>query len=152
LKQNFFELTELKYTLQKAQQFFEEQDQIEVNINGIQNQMTIEETGLSAAMSGMHFGFVAGVIPRERMPPFEKMLWRACRGNVFLRRAEIDEPILDPLLGGGEIRKTVFLIFFQGDQLKIRVKKICEGFRSTLYPCPEQVINQSLPNECFKKD
>ena len=35
-------------------------------------------------------------------------------------------------------RKSVFLIFFQGDQLKIRVKKICEGFRSTLYPCPEE--------------
>jgi hypothetical protein len=31
----------------------------------------------------------------------------------------------------------VFIIFFQGDQLKIRVKKICEGFRATLYPCPE---------------
>jgi V-type H+-transporting ATPase subunit a len=25
----------------------------------------------------------------------------------------------------------------QGDQLKVRVKKICEGFRATLYPCPE---------------
>jgi V-type H+-transporting ATPase subunit a len=31
----------------------------------------------------------------------------------------------------------VFIIFFQGDQLKTRVKKICEGFRATLYPCPE---------------
>ena len=33
--------------------------------------------------------------------------------------------------------KSVFIIFFQGDQLKSRVKKICEGFRATLYPCPE---------------
>lgn len=33
--------------------------------------------------------------------------------------------------------KSVFIIFFQGDQLKTRVKKICEGFRATLYPCPE---------------
>lgn len=24
-----------------------------------------------------------------------------------------------------------------GDQLKSRVKKICEGFRATLYPCPD---------------
>lgn len=31
----------------------------------------------------------------------------------------------------------MFIIFFQGDQLKTRVKKICEGFRATLYPCPE---------------
>lgn len=33
--------------------------------------------------------------------------------------------------------KTVFIIFFQGDQLKAKVKKICEGFRATLYPCPD---------------
>lgn len=31
----------------------------------------------------------------------------------------------------------MFIIFFQGEQLKSRVKKICEGFRATLYPCPE---------------
>lgn len=40
--------------------------------------------------------FVAGVILRERIPAFERMLWRACRGNVFLRQAEIDSPLEDP--------------------------------------------------------
>lgn len=38
---------------------------------------------------------------------------------------------------GDNVFKSVFIIFFQGDQLKTRVKKICEGFRATLYPCPE---------------
>jgi vacuolar-type H+-ATPase subunit I/STV1 len=38
---------------------------------------------------------------------------------------------------GEPVHKTVFIIFFQGEQLKIRVKKICEGFRATLYPCPD---------------
>lgn len=40
--------------------------------------------------------FVAGVILRERIPAFERMLWRACRGNVFLRQAEIETPLEDP--------------------------------------------------------
>lgn len=40
--------------------------------------------------------FVAGVILRERLPAFERMLWRACRGNVFLRQAEIETPLEDP--------------------------------------------------------
>lgn len=40
-------------------------------------------------------------------------------------------------LQGDNVYKSVFIIFFQGDQLKTRVKKICEGFRATLYPCPE---------------
>ncbi|KPJ05444.1 V-type proton ATPase 116 kDa subunit a isoform 1 [Papilio xuthus] len=80
--------------------------------------------------------FVAGVILRERIPAFERMLWRACRGNVFLRQAEIDSPLEDPS-SSDQVYKSVFIIFFQGDQLKTRVKKICEGFRATLYPCPE---------------
>lgn len=33
--------------------------------------------------------------------------------------------------------KSVFFIFFQGDQLKAHVKKICEGFHATVYHCPE---------------
>lgn len=40
--------------------------------------------------------FVAGVILRERLPAFERMLWRACRGNVFLRQAMIEQPLEDP--------------------------------------------------------
>uniref|UniRef100_A0A8C1RTJ1 V-type proton ATPase subunit a n=1 Tax=Cyprinus carpio TaxID=7962 RepID=A0A8C1RTJ1_CYPCA len=80
--------------------------------------------------------FVAGVINRERIPTFERMLWRVCRGNVFLRQTEIEDPLEDPTTGD-QVHKSVFIIFFQGDQLKNRVKKICEGFRASLYPCPE---------------
>jgi V-type H+-transporting ATPase subunit a len=32
----------------------------------------------------------------------------------------------------------VFLIFYQGDHLKDKIRKICDGFRATVYPCPEQ--------------
>ena len=45
---------------------------------------------------GMKLGFVTGVILRERLIPFERMLWRVCRGNVFLKSAEIFEAIRDP--------------------------------------------------------
>ena len=40
---------------------------------------------------------MAGVILRERIPAFERMLWRACRGNVFLKQAEIDTALEDPV-------------------------------------------------------
>ncbi|CAK9301461.1 unnamed protein product [Gordionus sp. m RMFG-2023] len=86
--------------------------------------------------SARKLGFVAGVVLRERFPSFEKLLWRACRGNVFLRRSDIDNPLEDPVTGD-KVFKVVFMIFFQGDQLRSRVKKICEAFRATLYPCPE---------------
>jgi hypothetical protein len=31
------------------------------------------------------------------MVAFERMLWRVCRGNVFLKQAEIPELIEDPI-------------------------------------------------------
>merc|ERR1712198_306453 len=137
LKKNFLELTELKHILRKTQQFFDEQEGMELGGGpGGQHQQLIQDEG--GAGGGLQLGFVAGVILRERLPAFERMLWRACRGNVFLRQAEIEDPLEDPLLGAGdEVFKSVFVIFFQGEQLKTRVKKICEGFRATLYPCPE---------------
>ncbi|VDD95947.1 unnamed protein product, partial [Enterobius vermicularis] len=110
---------------------------------GLPEQIVLQETeGMGIELSGVpagamfaNFGFVAGVIQRERLPGFERLLWRACRGNAFLRQSEIDEPLVDS--SGVPVKKTVFIIFFQGDQLKTRVKKICEGFRATLYPCPD---------------
>ena len=31
----------------------------------------------------------------------------------------------------------MFIIFYQGEQLRGRVKKICESLKATIYPCPE---------------
>ena len=70
------------------------------------------------SIRGIHLGFVAGVITRERLPAFEKMLWRACRGNVFLRQAEIEDQLEDPQMGG-TVRKSVFLLFFQVSEIAL---------------------------------
>uniref|UniRef100_A0A672Q8X8 V-type proton ATPase subunit a n=1 Tax=Sinocyclocheilus grahami TaxID=75366 RepID=A0A672Q8X8_SINGR len=134
LKKNFLELTELKHILRRTQQFFDEvwlSSHIMITNLRVKNKFT--------ALGLLHMRplqFVAGVINRERIPTFERMLWRVCRGNVFLRQTEIEDPLEDPTTGD-QVHKSVFIIFFQGDQLKNRVKKICEGFRASLYPCPE---------------
>lgn len=133
LQKSLLELLELRHILQKTQSFFEEEGQAETRAR-LQADI---EVGVKP---GGQLGFVAGVINRERIPAFERLLWRACRGNVFFKQAEIDTALYDP--GTGDLtHKCVFIVFFQGEQLKIRVKKICEGFRATLYPCPE------TPNE-----
>uniref|UniRef100_A0A8C0N2R1 V-type proton ATPase subunit a n=2 Tax=Canis lupus familiaris TaxID=9615 RepID=A0A8C0N2R1_CANLF len=36
-----------------------------------------------------------------------------------------------------EIKKNIFIIFYQGEQLRQKIRKICDGFRATIYPCPE---------------
>ncbi|XP_058625961.1 V-type proton ATPase 116 kDa subunit a isoform X3 [Onychostoma macrolepis] len=179
LKKNFLELTELKHILRRTQQFFDEMEDPAL----LEDSATPLEPNEVGRAAPLRLGFVAGVIGRERIPTFERMLWRVCRGNVFLRQADIEDPLEDPatvsfpcekeitfkrtfqdiivyfrlltvyLIGtssyvffifyffpffqGDHVHKSVFIIFFQGDQLKNRVKKICEGFRASLYPCPE---------------
>ncbi|KFP62390.1 V-type proton ATPase 116 kDa subunit a isoform 1, partial [Cariama cristata] len=134
LKRNFLELTELKFILRKTQQFFDEVRIPRADL--LEESSSLLEPSEMGRGAPLRLGFVAGVINRERIPMFERMLWRVCRGNVFLRQAEIENPLEDPVTGD-YVHKSVFIIFFQGDQLKNRVKKICEGFRASLYPCPE---------------
>lgn len=38
-----------------------------------------------------------------------------------------DVSFISYFLQGDQVNKSVFIIFFQGEQLKSRVKKICEG-------------------------
>ncbi|XP_037517366.1 V-type proton ATPase 116 kDa subunit a 1 isoform X1 [Rhipicephalus sanguineus] len=141
LKKTYLELTELKHILRKTQAFFDEagfHHRAQMHDPSAQEEhvMLLGDEGLRAGGQALRLGFVAGVVLRERLPSFERMLWRVCRGNVFLRQAAIETPLEDPVTGD-QVYKTVFIIFFQGEQLKTRVKKICEGFRATLYPCPE---------------
>lgn len=49
-----------------------------------------------AGGESQQLGFVAGVIERERILGFERILWRISRGNVFLRQADIETPFKDP--------------------------------------------------------
>ncbi|KAH9282027.1 V-type proton ATPase subunit [Echinococcus granulosus] len=142
LRQTYFELQEMKHLLRKTQIFFDEAYQTPTFATD-ENLGLLGEEGGQTTYSGaeMHLGSVAGVILRENLPAFERMLWRACSGNVFLKQAEIELPIED-LLTGEEVYKTVFIIFFQGDQLKMRVTKICEGFHATIYPCPESAADR----------
>ena len=57
--------------------------------------------------------------------------------NSLFRNVEIDTPLTDPMTGE-ELQKSVFIIFYQGDQLRTRVKKICESLKvNTPRPKPE---------------
>lgn len=133
LKSNFLELTELRHVLDKTRAFFSEQD--EANGSTMENRALIPDDVPNTSTIAGRLGFVAGVINRERVPAFERMLWRISRGNVFLRQAEIETPLEDPSTRN-QMHKTVFAAFFQGEQLKTRIKKVCAGFHASLYTCP----------------
>jgi len=135
LKSNFLELTELKQVLEKTQIFFSEREDV-VNMERRKTLVPVPEENQTTPGRG-RLGFVAGVIQRERVAGFERMLWRISRGNVFLRQADIDTTLEDPSTGN-RLYKAVFVAFFQGEQLKSRIKKVCTGYHASLYPCPSE--------------
>lgn len=131
LKSNYLELTELRKVLENTQGFFSDQEVLNLDSSN-RGPNAVEEVG---PQNRGRLGFVAGVINRERVFAFERMLWRISRGNVFLKRSDLDDPLKDPATGH-PIYKTVFVAFFQGEQLKNRIKKVCTGFHASMYPCP----------------
>uniref|UniRef100_A0A8C3JWK3 V-type proton ATPase subunit a n=1 Tax=Calidris pygmaea TaxID=425635 RepID=A0A8C3JWK3_9CHAR len=141
LKQNFLELTELKHLLKKTQDFFEEHHCYCSDLFLTVTVLILSPSQLEIIYLLTLLRFTAGVIKRERMIPFERLLWRACRGNIYLRYTEMDTPLEDPVTRE-EVKKNVFIIFYQGEQLKQKIKKICDGFRATVYPCPESATER----------
>ncbi len=97
------------------------------------------EAGAGAAAAvdkDMRFSFLAGVVNEEDRGRFERMLFRATKGNVYTRFAEIDLPLVDPVTG--ELRKKdVFVIFYKSATIERKVTKICDAFAARRYPVPD---------------
>lgn len=84
----------------------------------------------------MNIGFVAGVIPRERIAAFERILWRTLRGNLYMNQSEIPEPITNPETNE-ETSKNVFIIFAHGKEIIAKIRKISESMGADLYSVDE---------------
>lgn len=84
----------------------------------------------------MNIGFVAGVIPRDRIGAFERILWRTLRGNLYMNQSEIPDPVIDPATNE-ETRKNVFVIFAHGKQIISKIRKISESLGASLYGVDE---------------
>lgn len=79
LKSNQQELIELRHVLEKIDILFFNTNEVEMPFG-----------------EGEHLRFVAGVMTRDKINSFERMLWVASRGNVFVKRADIEEAFEDP--------------------------------------------------------
>jgi len=64
------------------------------------------------------------------------MIFRATRGNCFVRFAPIKQPITDP--GTGElVEKSVFIVFYKSVSIETKIKKICDAFLAHRYSLPD---------------
>ncbi|XP_063360385.1 V-type proton ATPase 116 kDa subunit a 1-like [Cydia amplana] len=127
LKTDYLSLIELKILIEKMQTFFQD--------HSAQRKISASVQIYNGEGVLAHLGFIAGVVATHRVHSFERMLWRISHGNIFFKQAHIEQPLRDQVTGH-ELQKTVFVVFFHGEQIKLRVKKVCHGFQVTLYPCP----------------
>ncbi|BAT91934.1 V-type proton ATPase subunit a1 [Vigna angularis] len=153
LRQSYNELLEFKIVLQKACGFLVSShnlalsDERELQENVFSNDAYVETASLleqerrpqSSNSSGLRF--ISGIICKSKVLRFERMLFRATRGNMLFNQEPADEQIMDPA-STEMIEKTVFVVFFSGEQARTKILKICEAFGANCYPVPEDISKQ----------
>ncbi|KAK2904117.1 T cell immune regulator 1, ATPase H+ transporting V0 subunit a3b [Channa argus] len=95
----------------------------------------MESQGLFDNRQDVRLSFVAGVVHPWKVPSFERLLWRACRGYIIVDFREMEDRLEHPETGE-MVQWTVFLISYWGDQIGQKVKKICDCFRTQTFAYP----------------
>ncbi|KAK9127249.1 hypothetical protein Syun_016046 [Stephania yunnanensis] len=175
LRQTYNELLEFKLVLQKASSFvvstkghsITEDRELDENVYSrddyVDRSSLLEQDMQPGPSNQSGLRFISGIICQSKISRFERMLFRATRGNMFFNQAPADEYVMDPvstemcrgLPCGGidksdscslysqeKVQRTVFVVFFSGEQAKTKVLKICEAFGANCYPVPEDITKQ----------
>jgi len=144
LQRSHSELKEMQLVLDTAGNFFDSRATAQLASAGdALGNFSEGESPLLEALGGdkvAKVGFVAGTIQQEKVLAFERLLFRATRGNVFLKQGP-PGIIKDPATGE-EQSKVVFVVFFAGERAQAKINKICEVFNANKYPFPEDIARQ----------
>lgn len=88
-------------------------------------------------------GHIAGTILKEEQDRFNRLIFRATRGNAIVCFKEFTKPIVNYF--GVEQMKTVYVIVFQeGEFIRDRICKICDSFLGDRYEIPESGFTDKL--------
>ncbi|KAF3509174.1 hypothetical protein F2Q69_00002405 [Brassica cretica] len=153
LRQTYNELLEFKIVLQKASGFLVSSnahaigDETELhestysNNGFIESSFLLEQEMRPEPLNQSGLRFISGIINKDKLLRFERMLFRATRGNMLFNQTPSDEEIMDPSTSE-MVEKNVFVVFFSGEQARTKILKICEAFGANCYPVPEDITKQ----------
>lgn len=153
LRQAYNELLEFKMVLQKAGGFLvsgkspvavedrELDENIHSNGDYVETASLLEKEMRPETMEQSRVRFISGIICKSKVQIFERMLFRATRGNMLFNQGPADEDIVDPVTSE-TVEKIVFVVFFSGEQARMKILKICEAFSANCYPVPEDITKQ----------
>mmetsp|Transcript_33997 Transcript_33997/g.61077 ORF Transcript_33997/g.61077 Transcript_33997/m.61077 type:complete len:900 (-) Transcript_33997:131-2830(-) len=144
LTREYNEKVELQEVLEKARRFFMT-DAPRLAVSELSSGRSSSKPG--ALLAGAHddearadldmrFSSITGVVSTEEKVRFERMIFRATRGNCYVRFAPIKQPITDPETGS-LIEKCVFIVFFKSLSIETKLKKICDAFFAHRYSLPD---------------
>ncbi|XP_044509141.1 V-type proton ATPase subunit a2-like [Mangifera indica] len=149
LQRSYSELAEYKLVLHKAGEFFSSAlHSATAQQREMESRQTAEEIIEAPLLQEkdpskqVKLGFLAGLVPREKSMAFERILFRATRGNAFLKQVAVEDPVIDPA-SGEKVEKNVFVIFYSGERAKNKILKICEAFGANRYPFSEDWEKQA---------
>eukprot|EP00922_Rhytidocystis_sp_ex-Travisia-forbesii_P043348 GHVS01064672.1.p1 GENE.GHVS01064672.1~~GHVS01064672.1.p1 ORF type:complete len:837 (+),score=111.29 GHVS01064672.1:172-2682(+) len=89
--------------------------------------------------TSMTFSNLAGVIISTEQERFSRTLYRATRGNTYTYFQPIEVDLISDAKSGKAIKKSVFVIYFQGSSqsaLHEKIAKICAAFGVASYQWP----------------
>jgi V-type H+-transporting ATPase subunit a len=152
LTMEYNEKVELQEVLEKARRFFmTDAPRLAVSelTSTSANMMATNESGLLQSEVAprpdldMRFSSITGVVATEERTRFERMIFRATRGNCYIRFASIHQPITDPE-SGMLVEKCVFIIFYKSESIEAKLKKICDAFGAHRYSLPDMDDSSSV--------
>ncbi|KAK8985214.1 hypothetical protein V6N11_068481 [Hibiscus sabdariffa] len=147
LQRSYNELVEYKIILKKAGDFFpsaqqsataqrREMESSQMGEESIETPLLQEQETSTDLSKQVKLGFITGLVPRGKSMVFERILFRATRGNLFLKQVPIEAPVTDPV-SGEKMEKNVFTVFYSGERAKNKILKICDAFGANRYPFSE---------------
>ncbi|CAH8369403.1 unnamed protein product [Eruca vesicaria subsp. sativa] len=152
LQRSYNELMEYKLVLEKAGEFFSSahrnataqhrETESQQAADDLLESPLLQEEKSSDPSKQVKLGFLTGLVPREKSMVFERILFRATRGNVYIRQTVVEEPVIDPN-SGEKAEKNVFVVFYSGERAKSKILKICEAFGANRYPFSEDLGKQA---------
>ncbi|CAA0823163.1 V-type proton ATPase subunit a1 [Striga hermonthica] len=152
LQQTYNELLEFKMVLQKAGGFLvpggnhstTQETELAENVhtdNDFADAASLLEQMQPGSSNQSGVKFISGIICKSKVLRFERMLFRTTRGNMLFNQEPADDQIVDPA-SNEMVEKTVFVVFFSGEQARKKVLKICEAFGASCYPVPEDTTKR----------
>ncbi|KAL7469631.1 hypothetical protein ACHAXS_009897 [Conticribra weissflogii] len=143
LTREYNEKVELQEVLEKARRFFmSDAPRMAVSelggrkSSGARSDALLSGGDDEARDMDMRFSSITGVVATEEKVRFERMIFRATRGNCYVRFAPIKQAITDPETGS-LIEKCVFIVFFKSLSIETKLKKICDAFFAHRYSLPD---------------